>query len=149
MSEPSRHSGPSDERVEGVISKLLRFGVVASALIVFCGGLLYLIHDGRQPAPDLHQFKPEQLRSPVHIFGEAVGLRPLGLIMLGLLLLVATPVVRVIFSVAAFALQRDYLYVLFTLLVLAILMYSLFSGYLTGQGAVGTTFFPPRLLVWC
>jgi uncharacterized membrane protein len=149
MSEPSRYSGPSDERVERIISGLLRIGVITSALIVFSGGLLYLLHDGRQPAPNLGQFKPEQLRSPAHIWGEAVALQPLGLIMFGLLLLIATPVVRVIFSVVAFALQRDYLYVLFTLLVLAILLYSLFSGYLTGRGAAEAMFFPPWPLVWC
>ncbi|HTU88549.1 MAG TPA: DUF1634 domain-containing protein [Gemmataceae bacterium] len=138
MSEQPRHSGPSDERVEGVIGNLLRIGVIASALVVLSGGILYLIHDGGQPEPDLHNFheQPEQLRNPVHIVREAATLHPLGLIMLGLLLLIATPVARVIFSVASFVLQRDYLYVLFTLLVLSVLLYSLFSGYLTGQGAL-------------
>jgi uncharacterized membrane protein len=134
MSELPQRSGPSDERVEIVISNLLRIGVIASALIVFTGGLLYLKRDGQQPAPDLAQFKPEQLRSPLQILREAASLRELGLIMLGLLLLIATPVARVILSVATFALQRDRLYVFFTLLVLSVLLYSLFSGYLTGQG---------------
>ena len=55
--------------------------------------------------------------------------------MLGLLLLIATPVVRVLFSVAAFAFQDQFRYVLFTLFVLAVLLYSLFSGYITGEGA--------------
>jgi uncharacterized membrane protein len=134
MPEPPRHYGPSDERVEGIIGNLLRIGVIASALIVLIGGVLYLFDDGRQAAPDLRTFEPEpeKLRMPVLIIREAVRLRALSLIMLGLLLLIATPVVRVIFSIAAFALQRDYLYVLFTLLVLAVLMYSLLSGYLTG-----------------
>jgi uncharacterized membrane protein len=135
MSEPSRYCGPSDERVEAIIGNLLRIGVIASALIVLIGGALYLFHDGRQIAPDFRTFEPEELRTPVHIVRDAFRMHALGLIMLGLLLLIATPVVRVIFSIAAFALQRDYLYVLFTLLVLAVLMYSLLSGYLTGQGA--------------
>lgn len=128
----SQHPGPSDERVEGVIGTLLRIGVITSAVVVFLGGMLYLMRDGRQPAPDLHQFEPEDLCSPFHILGEAAALHPLGLIMLGLLLLIATPVARVIFSVAAFALQRDHMYVLFTLLVLSVLLYSLFSGYFSG-----------------
>ncbi len=134
MSEQHRQSGPSDERVEAVIGNLLRIGVIASALVVLLGGVLYLMRDGRQPHPRLDRFEPEELRSPVHILREAASLRSLGLIMLGLLLLIATPVTRVIFSVAAFALQRDYMYVLFTLLVLSVLLYSLFSGYLTGTG---------------
>lgn len=136
MSEQPRHPGPSDERVEGIIGSLLRIGVITSALVVFAGGMLYLMHEGRQLAPDLRAFEPVQLRTPVHILREAVILRPLGLIMLGLLLLIATPVARVIFSVAAFALQRDHLYVFFTLVVLCVLLYSLLSGYLSGTGAL-------------
>jgi len=138
MSDPSQRRGPSDERVDGIISDLLRIGVISSALIVFSGGIVYLINKGPQPAPDLREFhkQPEKLRNPVHIVREAVSLSELGLIMLGLLLLIATPVVRVLFSVAAFSLQRDYLYVLFTLLVLSVLLYSLFSGYFSGEAAL-------------
>jgi uncharacterized membrane protein len=50
------------------------------------------------------------------------------IIQLGLLLLVAAPVTRVIFSVATFALQRDWTYVVITLIVLAALGYSLLGG---------------------
>ncbi|HTU16678.1 MAG TPA: DUF1634 domain-containing protein [Gemmataceae bacterium] len=132
------HPGPSEERVEQVMGNLLRIGVIASAVMVFLGGLLYLIHEGRWPAPDLHEFhaQPEHLRSPAGILRESAALKPSSLIMLGLLLLIATPVARVIFSVAAFVLQRDYLYVFFTILVLSVLLYSLFSGYLSGSGAL-------------
>ncbi len=52
--------------------------------------------------------------------------------MLGLLLLIATPVARVLFSIFAFGLQRDFLYVLFTVVVLLVLLYSLFGGYFSG-----------------
>lgn len=136
MSEQRKHPGPSDERVEGVLGNLLRIGVISSAVVVLLGGLLYLMREARQPIPDYHSFEPEQLRSPVHILREATALHPLGLIMLGLLLLIATPVARVIFSVVAFVLQRDYMYILFTLLVLSVLLYSLFSGYLSGGGSL-------------
>jgi uncharacterized membrane protein len=135
MSEQPRRPGPSDEHIEKTIGNLLRVGVIASALLVFSGGLLYLIHQGGQPAPsNLNQFQPTPLRNPLLIVREAATGDPLGLIMLGLLVLIATPVTRVLFSVVVFALQRDRLYVCFTLFVLVILLYSLFSGYLTGQG---------------
>ena len=49
------------------------------------------------------------------------------IIQLGLLLLIATPVARVLFSAIAFAIERDYMYVVITLIVLAILLYSLFG----------------------
>jgi uncharacterized membrane protein len=126
-----RATGWSDERVDLVIGNLLRFGVLASALVVLADGLLLLVREGRRPAPDLHEFLPErpELRSPIGVLRESTGLHSRAVIMLGLLLLIATPVARVLFSVVAFARQRDYLYVAFTLLVLAVLLYSLFSGY--------------------
>jgi uncharacterized membrane protein len=61
---------------------------------------------------------------------DALAFRGGGLIQLGLLLLIATPIARVAFSVAAFALQRDRLYLVVTLIVLAVLIYSLTGGHL-------------------
>jgi uncharacterized membrane protein len=55
---------------------------------------------------------------------------PLALIQLGLFLLIATPVARVILSVAAFAVERDRVYVAITTLVLAILLYSIATTWL-------------------
>jgi uncharacterized membrane protein len=50
------------------------------------------------------------------------------IIQCGLLLLIATPVARVLFSIVAFALEKDRLYVVLTLIVFCILIYSLFGG---------------------
>jgi uncharacterized membrane protein len=47
---------------------------------------------------------------------------------LGLLLLIATPVARVAFSIFGFAAEKDWMYVVFTIIVLAILLYSLFGS---------------------
>jgi uncharacterized membrane protein len=65
-------------------------------------------------------------------FHAAPGLRALGslpapqaVIEIGLLILIATPIARVVFSLVAFALERDHLYVPITLAVLGILMYSI------------------------
>lgn len=57
-----------------------------------------------------------------------VGLHGKAIIQLGLLLLVATPIARVVFSAFAFFAEGDYLYVGITLLVLAVLMFSLFGN---------------------
>jgi uncharacterized membrane protein len=51
-----------------------------------------------------------------------------GIIQFGLLFLIATPIARVAFSVIAFALQRDRVYVSVTLIVLGLLLYSLVGG---------------------
>ena len=100
-----------------------------AALVVIAGGILYLIHYGAAP-PNYHFFRgePADLRSVSGIVFDALSFRSRGIIQLGLLLLIATPVARVIFSVVAFALQRDRTYVIVTLVVLTVLLYSLFSG---------------------
>jgi uncharacterized membrane protein len=121
--------GWTDERVEQLLGNLLRAGVVVAALVVLLGGALYLVRYGSAPA-DHHTFhgEPADLRSPTGIVRSALAGHSRGLIQLGLLLLVATPIARVAFSVFAFARQRDYTYVALTLVVLALLMYSLFCG---------------------
>jgi uncharacterized membrane protein len=132
---PQRQQGPapswSDEQVEQVVGNLLRLGVVVSALVVFAGGVLFLARHGRERVEDRHEFKgePEEFRKPGLIVQAAARGRSQGLIQLGLLLLIATPVARVVFSAFAFLRQRDYTYVAITLLVLAVLLYSLFSGH--------------------
>jgi uncharacterized membrane protein len=65
------------------------------------------------------------LRTLRGIVRAALGLHPRGIIQLGLVLLIATPVARVAFSVFAFAVERDRMYVVFTLMVLGILILSL------------------------
>lgn len=123
-------NGPSDEQVDRALGNLLRVGVLTSAAIVAAGGIVYLIRHGAEPA-DHHTFhgEPAELRNPLLILHEAASGGGRGLIALGLLVLIATPVTRVAFSVYAFSRQRDAVYVAVTLFVLAVLLWSLFSGY--------------------
>jgi uncharacterized membrane protein len=136
MTEPAPAPGATpaggwtDDRVERIIGNLLRAGVVLAAVVVAAGGILYLVQEGRQPVPDRHQFRGEQTRLVLDIVEDAWHLKSEGLIELGLLLLILTPIARVLFSIVAFALERDGTYVLITLLVLVILLYSLFSGHI-------------------
>jgi len=117
----------SKEQVEQILGNLLRTGVLAAALVVAVGGAMYLAQYGAAPAGH-HVFhgEEENLRNPLGILLDALAFRSRGVIQLGLLLLVATPVARVIFSVFAFARQRDFTYVVLTLCVLTVLLYSLF-----------------------
>jgi uncharacterized membrane protein len=116
----------TDKQVEQRLGRLLQVGVVAAATVVFIGGVLYLARHGAAPA-DHKEFhgEPADLRSPVGIVQSALALQSRGIIQLGLLLLVATPVVRVGFSVVAFARQRDYIFVALTMFVLVVLACSL------------------------
>jgi uncharacterized membrane protein len=121
----------TDEQMEQIIGNLLRIGVIISAVMVSIGGVLYLIHYGTK-SPNYRVFhgEPSDLRSLFGILSDALSLRSRGIIQAGLLLLIATPVARVVFSVLAFALQRDYIYVIVTLVVLGVLIYSLTGGHL-------------------
>lgn len=97
-----------------------------AASVVAVGGILYLIGSGGEPANyKWFRGEPEHLRTLSGIISDVLALRRPGLIQFGLLLLIATPIVRVIFSVLAFAKQGDRLYVTITLIVLAILLWSL------------------------
>jgi uncharacterized membrane protein len=115
-----------DKRVDEIIGNLLRTGVLIAAAVVLVGGVLYLIRFGSSHASyRLFQGEPRNLRNVSEIFHSALGLDPKGMIQFGMLLLIATPVARVAFAVFAFAYERDWTYVLVTLIVLALLVYSI------------------------
>ncbi len=119
------------QEMEGIVGSLLRVGVMLAAVVVFVGGVFYLIRHGSS-VPDYRVFhgEPSDLRGISGIVTDVLALRSRGIIQLGLLLLVATPVARVAFSAFAFAQQRDRTYVMVTLSVFAVLLYSLVGGYL-------------------
>jgi uncharacterized membrane protein len=119
----------TDYQVEQIVGNLLRIGVITAAVLVLLGGIVYLAQEGRE-IPDYREFKgvPPDLRGPIGIVNDALTFKSAGLIQLGLLVLIATPVARVIFSVFAFLYQRDWAYVIITLIVLAVLLYSLLGS---------------------
>jgi uncharacterized membrane protein len=125
-----RALGITDERAEQILAHLLRAGVILSALIVLAGGLLYLAEHGGQETRGWREWhgEPGEMRNLAGIFHAAAHGDSASIIQLGLILLIATPIARVIASVLVFALKRDYLYVAFTLLVLCVLLYSLTGG---------------------
>jgi uncharacterized membrane protein len=119
----------TEHGVEQVISKLLRAGVATSALVVLMGGALFLVRHG-QETPELGTFhgEPAELRTLGGVMRAVLDLEARGLIQLGLGLLAATPVARVVFSLWAFLRQRDVLYATVSSIVLAVLLLGLFSS---------------------
>lgn len=110
----------TDERMEVAIANLLRTGVGLAAALVLAGGAWYVASSGHG-VPNYGQFHPEMKG-----VGALATLKwPEKLIEIGLLVLIATPVARVAFSLAAFAVERDRMYIWFTLAVLAVLIYSI------------------------
>jgi uncharacterized membrane protein len=118
-----------EEQVQNIIGNILRGGVFLSAAIALVGGIFFLLHYGHVH-PDYRVFKgePVDLRSVSGILKDLASLRSRGIIQFGLLLLMATPVARVAFSILVFVLQRDRIYVVVTIIVLTALIYSIAGG---------------------
>jgi uncharacterized membrane protein len=106
--------------MESIIGNLLRAGVVLAAAVVLAGGVWYLADSGSRPV-DYRHFRPDTRG----LHSLATLPRPEALILAGLLILIATPVARVVFSLVAFALERDRVYVAVTAIVLLTLLYSI------------------------
>jgi uncharacterized membrane protein len=121
--------GWDDRRVENTMGNLLRVGVMLAAAVVLAGGILFLARHSQETTDRrIFRSEPAELREPVPIVDAALKLEARAVIQLGLLLLIATPVARVAFSVLTFALRRDFIYVAFTVFVLCVLLYSLFAA---------------------
>ena len=120
-----------EQKLEALIANLLRAGVVASAFLVLAGAVLYLMKNPwARVSYRSFQGEPEQLKTAHGLVRYAFSGNALGIMQMGLLLLIATPIARVISSAVAFALEGDRMYLLFTLLVLGVLLYSLFGSFL-------------------
>jgi uncharacterized membrane protein len=120
---------PSQHRVEVAIGALLRAGVLLAAAVVACGAAIYLArHAGDPTHYRVFRGEPDELRDLGLILAQARSLGGRAVIQLGLLLLIATPIARVAFSVAVFAHQRDLTYVAVTLVVLGLLLWGLLGG---------------------
>lgn len=127
MAEQVSVPAQDDSKLDASIGTLLRAGTLSSAFVILLGGVLYLARHS-QDRPDYHTFHgvPTHLHTFSGIFSGAFHGESLAIIQLGLLVLIATPIARVLFSVIAFLAERDYLYVVISAIVLAVLLYSLF-----------------------
>lgn len=122
-------SKEADRRIELFVSHLLRAGVIVSGAVVVFGGVLFLLRHHAEPAVFSH-FQPEapQDRSLHPIWTGALHGRARSIIELGALLLIATPILRVMACLAGFTAENDRRYILITAVVLAILLFSLMTG---------------------
>lgn len=112
--------------IEVALARLLQTGVGLAGLVVLLGGIRFLLtHAGAHPQYGTFSGEPGDLSRVGGIIRAAEAFRGRGLIQLGLLLLIATPVARVAFSLVAFMLERDRTYVVLTAFVLVLLLASL------------------------
>jgi uncharacterized membrane protein len=119
----------TDQRIEIIVGTLLRVGVLTAAAVVLFGGILYLARHGHETVEySTFRGEPAALKSIPAVIQGAASNRAHAIIQLGLLLLIATPIARVLFAAFGFAMEKDYLYVGLTLFVLALLLYSLLGS---------------------
>ena len=134
MSTPAPHGDPpgphgwSEHRIEQLIGRLLQVGVVVATATVLTGGVMLLVQHGLT-RPDYSVFvgTDAALQSVGSILRGFLRGDARAIVQLGIVLLIATPVLRVAFMLGAFAAQRDRLYVALSTVVLALLLYGLFG----------------------
>ena len=119
------------ESMADVIGNVLRYGVVASAAIIMLGVVLLVASTGTSGIDQAIVYNPSQV--PHGDFGVSLDviltglatLQPYAIIQLGVIVLLATPVSRVLISVFLFAAEHDLTYVYITLVVLGFLLFSI------------------------
>lgn len=126
MSKPIKHY-LADKDVQVILGTLLRVGVIVSTFIVFIGGIIFLTTHTHQKV-SFEQFNPSQTRfsSIAAILKGIKTLDGLAIIQFGVLLLIFTPIARVVFSIFSFLMEKDYMYVIIGIVVLAIIITSLY-----------------------
>lgn len=105
---------------ETIIIKVLRIGVIISATLILLGLFLLYIKGGGENTYNNISFN--------NLLNGIISLNPYSIMLLGLLVLIFTPVVRVIASIFVFYIEKDLLYVRITVIVLVILIISFLIG---------------------
>ncbi|MEG2101984.1 MAG: DUF1634 domain-containing protein [Flavobacterium sp.] len=130
-SKVMQHEKFGEKDFQTIIGNLLRYGVWISLSVAFIGGIIYLMHHGSD-IEDYSVFK-ENDRNIFEVISTVYQgvLQGNGeyLIYFGVILLFLTPVLRVIFSLFSFFLEKDYLYVVITLIVILIIITSISFGF--------------------
>lgn len=127
--EISKHA-LADQDIEQFIGLQLRYGVIISSLVVLVGGLIYLHQSGSLALPAYNQFIGTKagFTSIGQIIKGLSAFNAKAVIQLGVVVLIATPILRIAFSLVGFIFEKDRLYIIITLIVLTIMMFSIFGG---------------------
>ena len=115
-----------DQDIQIILGTLLRVGVLLSMTVVLVGGVLYLLEHSHEVV-NYSVFKPadNEYATIISILKGLSAMESKAIIQLGTLLLIFTPITRVVFSIFSFLIERDYLYVLIGLFVLSVILFSL------------------------
>ncbi|HEY5769639.1 MAG TPA: DUF1634 domain-containing protein [Terrimicrobium sp.] len=120
-----------DEQIQNTLARVMLSGVLIAAAIMAAGLVWFLAtHDGLPPGDHTFSGEPKYFENPISMIGRAFDPGEVGrrrsVIMIGVVLLLINPVVRVAFAACGFAAQGDKTYTRISLLVLAVLLFSFF-----------------------
>ncbi len=125
--EEKNQPGPAEANVYADVYRLLIGGMILSNVLFAAGILLALLHPRFVPLTG--QWIKAQYQWPILSRGLASG-DPISLMLLATVLLILTPVARVVVSIAAFAADRDYKYVVITSVVMFVMLLTVTLGLL-------------------
>jgi uncharacterized membrane protein len=120
-----------DEQIQNSLARVMLGGVLLAASIMGAGLVWFLAtHEGMPPGDHVFSGEPKYFENPISMIQRALEPREIGhrrsLIMIGVVLLLINPLVRVAFAAFGFAAQKDRLYTVISLVVLAVLIISFF-----------------------
>lgn len=119
----------SELALDKVMATILRIGLYLSTSILLVGACIYFYHESGVKL-DYHVFAgvPLEYTTLSGVMKSSLHFNSEGIMQLGLFVLILVPVARVLLSIYAFAKRNDYLYSVISLIVFAILLYSLVSS---------------------
>jgi len=116
---------------QSIIGNLLRYGVWISLSVAFIGGIVYLMHHGNE-IEDYSAFQENDkniFKVITDIYEGVIQGKGASIIFFGIILLFLTPVFRILLSLFSFLLEKDYLYVAITAIVIGIIILSISFGF--------------------
>ncbi len=119
-----------DKRMQVFVGNTLKYSMYSSMIIAIIGILMYFIKNGNQQE-DLQRFSHfhEPTENPIHVFIKGLQqCTPASIIELGVLVLLLTPILRLIFASYGYLKEKDYLYTFIGIFVIGIIVLSLFLG---------------------
>jgi len=108
-----------EDRAQNAIAAVLRYGSSISTAVMALGLIFGLLRGGGSLV------RPASAVSPAMLLSRALQFDPVGVAELGILLLLLTPVFRIIIAVVSFGLERDTKYILISLGVLVVMAFSI------------------------
>jgi hypothetical protein len=120
--------------IQQLIGNTLRWGVILACLLATIGGVYYLMEHGLDPVPDYRHFDIASAAAQTNyttlgglwqgiLHGDAASC-----VQVGVIVLILTPIARVVLSLFDFIVEQDWLYVSITAIVLVVIISNSLGG---------------------